>query len=76
MEFARAWWMKEPEPLNQRLRSQTVIATMKPVDQVSWRLVLRKGVAELLSGPGGRGLVGDGDVDDSSAVVREDHEHE
>ena len=25
--------MKEPEPLNQRLRSQMVIAMMKPVDQ-------------------------------------------
>jgi hypothetical protein len=32
MEFARAWWMKEHEPSNERLRRQTVVAMMKSVD--------------------------------------------
>ena len=46
------------------------------VQQVPWCLVLRKRVTELLGRPCGRGMVGDGDVDDPSPVVREDHEHE
>ena len=40
------------------------------------RLVLRKGVAELLGRPGRRRMVGHGDVNDSSPLVREDDEHE
>ena len=38
--------------------------------------VLGKGIAELLGRPCGRGMLGDGDVDDPSPVVREDDEHE
>ena len=45
------------------------------VQQVPRRLVLGKGVAELLGRPCGRGMVGDGDVDDPSPVVREDDEY-
>ena len=35
-----------------------------------------KAFAELSGGPCSRGMVGDGDVDDSSSVVRENHEYE
>ena len=44
--------------------------------QVPRHLVLGKGVAELLGRPCGGGMVGDGDMDDSSPVVREDYEDE
>ena len=46
------------------------------VQQVPRRLVVGKGVAELLGRPCGGGMVGDGDVDDPSPVVCEDDEHE
>jgi hypothetical protein len=46
------------------------------VQQVTRRVVLGKGVAELLRRPCGRGMGGDGDMDDPSPVVREDDEHE
>ena len=46
------------------------------VQQEPRRLVLGKGVAELLRRPCGRGMFGDGDVDDPSPLVREDDEHE
>ena len=39
-------------------------------------MVLGEGVPELLSDPGGGGMVGDGDVEDATSVVREDSEHE
>ena len=40
------------------------------------RLVLRKGVAQLLRRPGRGRMLGDCHVDDPSTVVREDDEHE
>jgi hypothetical protein len=46
------------------------------VHEIPGRVVFRKGLAELLCGPCSRGVVGDGDVDDSSSVVRENHEYE
>ena len=46
------------------------------VEEIPRRLVLRKGVAKLLCGPGRRRMLGDRHVDDSSTVVREDDEHE
>jgi hypothetical protein len=38
------------------------------VQQVPWRVVRWKGVAELLGGPCGRGMVGDSDVNDPPPV--------
>ena len=38
-------------------------------------MVVEKSVAELLGRPCGRGMVGDGDVDDPSPVVRQADEH-
>src|SRR5262245_45505615 len=38
--------------------------------------MLRKGVAQLLCGSSRRGMLGDRHVDDSTTVVREDHEYE
>jgi hypothetical protein len=38
--------------------------------------MLRKGIAALLCGPGCGGMLGDGHVNDSSTVVREDDEYE
>ena len=39
-------------------------------------MILGEGVPELLGRPCGRGMVGYGDVDDPSPVVRQDDEHE
>ena len=44
--------------------------------EVSWRLVLRKGVPELLRDPPGRRMGGDGHMDNPSPLVREHYEHE
>ena len=38
--------------------------------------MLRKGIAQLLCGPGRRRMFGDRHVEDPSTVVREDHEYE
>ena len=46
------------------------------VQEIAGRLVLRKGVAKLLCGPGGGGMRGDGHMDDPPAIMREDDEDE
>jgi hypothetical protein len=46
------------------------------VQQIPGCFVLRESVAKLLRGPGGRGLLGDRHVKDSSTVMREDDQHE
>ena len=46
------------------------------VQKISGRVAFRKRVAELLRGPGRRGVLGDRDVDDSATVVSEDDEYE
>ena len=46
------------------------------VQQIPRRVVIGKGVAELLGRPCSRGMVGNGDVDDPSSVVGEDDEHD
>ena len=46
------------------------------VQEVAGRVVVRKGIAKLLCRPGGRGMLGDRHVDEPSAIVREDDEHE
>jgi hypothetical protein len=42
-------------------------------EQVSGAVVVRERVDDLLGGPGGRGVVGDADVDEFSAIVTEYH---
>ena len=59
----------------------TVVATFPKiriavVQKILGRVVVRKGVAELLSGPGCDGMLGDGHVDEPSTSVPEDDEHE
>ena len=46
------------------------------VEEIAWRIILRKGIAELLCGPGRRRMRGDRHVHESSTVVREDDEYE
>ena len=43
--------------------------------QVTWNLVKREGLSELLVGPLGGGMSGDTKMDDPPAVMREHHEH-
>lgn len=45
------------------------------MDQVSRSFVPRERFAELLGRPRRRGSVGDPDVHDTAALVRQDHEH-
>jgi hypothetical protein len=45
-------------------------------EEIGRRGLVREGVHELLSRPGGRGMLGDVEVDDSPAVVSEHHEDE
>ena len=42
----------------------------------AWRCVVRKGFNDLLRCPCGRRMFRDRDVNDSSALVREQHQHE
>jgi hypothetical protein len=46
------------------------------VQDIPGRFVLWERIAKLLCRPGGCRVLGDGDVDDPSAVVRQDDEHE
>ena len=46
------------------------------VEEISRRLVPGKGVAKLLRGPRRRRMLGDRDVHDASAIVREEHQDE
>jgi hypothetical protein len=46
------------------------------VEQRSWRVIVREGVAQLLCRPGRRWMVGHLHVNDPSEIVREDDEHQ
>ena len=46
------------------------------VNEIARRLIPRKSFAELLRGPGRRWMRRHGDMNDSAALVREDHQHE
>jgi hypothetical protein len=52
------------------------ISAVAIAEKIAWRGVLREGVHELLSRPGGGGMLGDVEVDDPPAVVSEHHEDE
>jgi len=45
------------------------------VEEISWRIMLRKSIAELLCGPGCGRMRGDRHVDDPSTVAREDDQY-
>jgi hypothetical protein len=45
-------------------------------EEIRWRRLVREGVDELLSRPGGGGMLGDVEVDDAAAVVSEHNENE
>ncbi len=45
-------------------------------EEISRHLVPREGVAKLLRGPGGRGMLRDGDTNDAPAIMREQHQDE
>jgi len=45
-------------------------------EEIGWGGFVREGVDDLLGGPGGGGVLGDVEVDDTSAIVREDDEEE
>jgi hypothetical protein len=46
------------------------------VKEISGRIMLRKGSAELLCGPGRRRMLGDCHVHDASTIMGEDDEYE
>jgi hypothetical protein len=46
------------------------------VEEILRCIVLRKGIAQLLCGPGRRRVLGDRHMNDSSTVVRENDEYE
>jgi hypothetical protein len=53
--------------------------TIDPVtitQEIGGRGLVREGVHDLLSGPGGSGMLGHGEVDDPTRVVREHDEDE
>ena len=46
------------------------------MNEKSWRCVTRKCFAELLGGPGGRRVIGDRHMHDTTALMRENDQHE
>ena len=46
------------------------------VDEVLWRLVPRERLATLLGGPRGGWTVGDAHMDDTAALMGQNHQHE
>ena len=55
---------------------QPVERVIAIVDQISRRVLPRKGLAQLLGGPRRRRMRGDRDVRDTSPIVREKHPHD
>jgi hypothetical protein len=58
--------------LSGEIASENAIAVS---EAVTWNLIKREGLPQLLAGPLGGGMSGDIEVDDPPAVVREHHEH-